>query len=166
MWLTDLLATLHVLFAIAWLGGGIMFGFIVAPKVGQTSPAASREFFVKVAPAVLRFFTIVPGLAVVFGLLLVYNITGGDWSMLSPSTSWGFDVSTGMGFAFAALVVGEVGASPALHRVVRIMTDLGSPGGPGPEQIPPAVQRARILATASIVLLIITMVFMVGAGFY
>ncbi len=166
MWVTDLLATLHVLFAVAWLGGGIMFGFIIAPQIGQLSPQSSREFFVRVAPRVLRFFYVVPGLAIVFGLLLVYNMTGGDWSMLSPSTAWGFDVSLGMAFALSAFVVGEVGASPALHRLIRVMESVGTPGGPGPEQIPPAVRRARLLATASLGLLFITVVFMVGAGFY
>ena len=166
MWLTDLLATFHVLFAISWLGGGIMFGFVVAPRVGQTSPPAAREFFLRVGPGVLRFFQVVPALTIVFGLLLLYNITGGDWSQLSPSTAWGFNVSLGMTFALAAVVVGEAGASPALHRLIGIFDKLGTPGGSTPDQIPSAVNRARILATASIALLLITMVFMVGAGFY
>ncbi|HYK93327.1 MAG TPA: hypothetical protein VEY07_04705 [Thermoplasmata archaeon] len=166
MWLTDLLATFHVLFAISWLGGGIMFGFIIAPRLGLMAPPAAREFFIRVVPTVLRFFIVVPTLTVIFGFLLLYNLIGGDWSMLSPSTSWGFDISLGMTFALAALVVGEAGASPALHRLVGLFESLGSPGGATPESIPPAINRARNFATLSIALLLITMVFMVGAGFY
>ena len=166
MWLTDLLATFHVLFAISWLGGGIMFGFVVAPRVGLTSPPAAREFFLRVVPGVLRFFQVVPVLTIGFGLLLLYNMTGGDWSQLSPSTAWGFDVSLGMTFALAAAIVGEAGAAPALHRLIVIFEKLGTPGGSTPDQIPPAIGRARFLATASLALLLVTMVFMVGAGFY
>lgn len=166
MWLTDLLATFHVLFAVLWLGGGIMFGFLIAPRIGQTSPSTAREFFLKVGPAVLRYFQVIPALTILFGLLLLGNIVGGDWGQLSPSTAWGFDVSLGMLFAIAAFVVGEAGAAPALHRLIGVFERLGTPGGPGPEAIPPAVARARLLASASLALLVVTMVFMVGAGFY
>ncbi len=166
MWLTDLLATFHVLFAVAWLGGAIMFGVIIAPAAARISPAASREFFVRVAPGVLRFFQIVPVLAIFFGLLLLYNMTGGDWSMLSSSTSWGLDTSVGMAFGIGAFVVGEGGAAPALQRMIRLLSNLGSPGGPSPEEVPRAAMRARVMATATLVLLLGAMVFMVGAGFY
>lgn len=167
MWLTDLLATFHVLFAMSWLGGGIMFGFIIGPQVARIPPPATREFFVNVGPAVLRFFQVVPTLTIAFGLLLVYNMTGGDWSQLSPATSWGFDVSVGMTFAIAAFVVGEAGAAPALGKVVRLLKSFtpGS-GAPPPAELPAAVRNARVTATVSILLLGVTMVFMVGAGFY
>ena len=166
MWLTDVLATFHILFAVLWLGGGVMFGIVIAPRLAAMPPPASREFFIKVVPTVLRFFQVVPALAVGFGLLLVANMTGGDWSMLSPNTSWGLSLSLGMTTAVAALVVGEAGASPALHRLIKLMESLGAPGGSTPDQIPPAIARSRNLALVSLVLLLLTMGFMVAAGFY
>lgn len=166
MWVTDLLATFHVLFAVAWLGGGVMFGIVIGPRLASFSPPAAREFFVKAGPQILRFFVVVPALTVGFGLLLIYNITGGDWSQLAPTSSWGLSISAGIAFALAALIVSEVGATPALKRVIQLMGEAVSHDSPAVAKIPGAIRRAQLTATGTLGLLLATLACMVAAGFY
>jgi len=165
MLLTVVLATLHILFAIAWLGGGVMFGMIIAPALASLTPGASREFFVRIGPRVVRFFQVVPVLTILFGLLLLGNMVQGDWSQLQ-NTGWGQDISAGMLLAIVALVVSEAGSGPALAKLITTVGSVGTPGGPGPEAIPPAVAKARNLAMVVMVLLLATLVCMAAAGFY
>lgn len=166
MLLTAILAFAHVLSAMAWLGGGILFGFFVAPKLGHLPPSSSRDFFLSVVPGIARFFQAAAGATIVFGLLLLYNMTHGDLGMLGFSTAWGFDITVGMVVALLAFVVSEALAAPALVKVVRLMRSMGPNSGPPPAELPKAIRLAGSTATLTLVLLLITLGLMVSAGFY
>ena len=168
MLLTAIWAGLHVISAMMWLGGGILFGAFIAPALGKLSPQASGEFFVKIIPRVMRFFQIVALTTVVFGILLLYNITNGDIGSLSPTASWyGFDITFGVLFAAIAFVLSEAVSVPALGRVVRLIKELQTSGQAHPTpQLPRAIRLATWTAYSTVLLLIITLAFMVSAGFY
>jgi uncharacterized membrane protein len=169
-WVRDVLVTwvlawLHVISAICWLGGGIMFAFVVAPALSKLSPASSGEFLVKVVPRVVRFFQVFAGLTILFGLLLLYNL--GGLGLLSPSTSSGLDVTVGATFAIVAFVVSEFVAVPIQLRAIRMIREMLAAGQhQPPAQFPKTLRLASITATRTVVLLILTSIFMVGAGFY
>jgi uncharacterized membrane protein len=162
---TAILAWLHVFSAIAWLGGGIMFLFIVAPGVAKMPPPASGEFFLRVAPRVARFFQIVAATTVVFGALLLYNL--GGLSLLDPSTTYGLELIIGVSFALAAFVVSELVAVPPVYRAVRLIRGMMSSAAHEPPPELPATMRAvEITGFLTLALLILTSMFMIAAGFY
>ncbi len=162
---TWVLAWLHVVSAICWLGGGIMFAFVVGPALSRLSPASSGEFLVKVVPRVVRFFQVFAALTILFGLLLLYNLGGP--SLLSPSTSYGVDLSIGAGFAIVAFVESEFVAVPIQLQAVRMIREMLAAGQHQPPAgFPKTLRLATITATLTVVLLIFASVFMVGAGFY
>ena len=165
MLLTAILAWLHVFSAIGWLGGGIMFGLVVAPALSKLSPMASGEFLVKVGPRVGRFFQAFAGLTVLFGALLLYNI--GGFGLLNPSTTYGLELSIGVTFALAAFVVSEFFSVPPLLKAVRLIKEAQSSGTHGPPPgLAKALKTAQLTAVLTLLLLMLTLVFMVGAGFY
>ena len=145
-----------------------MFGFVIAPALANLSPASSGEFFVKIAPRVIRFFQIAAGSTVLFGVLLVYaGISNGDFPGLSPSTTWGLSLTVGLVIGFVAFLIAEFMAVPALRKVIRIISGMQTGGQQGgPEELGRALRRARLTASTAVVLLIITLVFMIAAGFY
>ena len=98
---TWILAWLHVVSAICWLGGGIMFAFVVGPALSRLSPASSGEFLVKVVPRVVLFFQVLAGLTILFGVLLLYNM--GGFGLLSPSTSYGLDLTARSGIRYCCV---------------------------------------------------------------
>lgn len=162
---TWILAWLHVISAIGWLGGGIMFAFIIGPALEKLSPSASAEFLVKVVPRVARFFQAIAGLTVLFGILLLYNLGGPG--LLSWSTSYGVDLTVGVSIALIAFVLAEFVVIPIQLRAVRMIRDMLAAGEHQPPAAFPGTLRwAKITATLLVVLLIIASVFMVGAGFY
>jgi uncharacterized membrane protein len=165
MLLTALLAWLHVISAIAWLGGGIMFGFVIAPTLSKFSPPASGEFLVKVGPRVARFFQVIAGTTILFGALLLYNL--GGFGLLTPSNTYGIELTIGVTFALIAFVVSEFFGVPPLLKAVRLIREMQSAGRhEPPAELPKALRVAAATATLTVVLLILTSVFMVAAGFY
>jgi len=160
-----ILAWLHVVSAICWLGGGIMFAFVVGPALARLSPASSGEFLVKVVPRVVMFFQVFAGLTILFGVLLLYNM--GGLGLLSPSSSYGLDLTLGATFAIVAFVESEFVAVPIQLRAVRLIREMLAAGGhQPPAEFPRTVRLATITATVTVVLLILASIFMVGAGFY
>jgi len=161
------IAWFHIFSAVGWLGGGIMFGFVIAPALARLTPPASGEFMIKVVPRVLRFFQVLPGMALLFGFLLLYHMTGGDFGMLSPSTSWGFDISSGILFALVTFAIAELHTVPTFSKAIGIVKQMQASGQPQPSpELPKVLNRARISATVGLFLLLVVLAFMVAAGFY
>jgi hypothetical protein len=168
MLLTVILAVLHILGAVAWLGGGILFAALIGPGLGRLTPQSSGEFFLKVVPRVIRFFQGAAAFTVLFGILLLYNITNGDVGSIAPQNSgYGFDLTFGIAFAIVAFVMAEAVAAPSMSRVVRLIQGMQESGqGPPSPDLPRAIRIASGASAASVVLLLITLAFMVSAGFY
>ncbi len=164
--LTTILAFLHILSAMGWLGGGILFGFVIAPKFAKLSLTGSRDFFVTIQPGVIRFFQGIAGATILFGLLLLYVMTGGDFGQLTPSTSWGFDILAGMTTAIVAFVISEFLAVPSFQKLVALNRKMGADGSNVPPELHRTARYAGMMATLSVVLLLVTLGFMVAAGFY
>jgi uncharacterized membrane protein len=165
---TAIFAWLHIVSAIGWLGGGIMFGFVVAPALSKLSPASSGEFFMKIVPRVARFFQIVAGSTVLFGVLLLYTgISNGDFSGLTLSSTWGLSIVIGLSLGFIAFLVSEFVAVPPLRKAIRIITEMHASGQQEPPpELQKTLKRAGLLANVTVTLLILAVVFMVSAGFY
>jgi uncharacterized membrane protein len=165
MLLTAILAWLHVLSAIMWLGGGIMFGMVIVPTLSRFSPAASGEFLVRVGPRVGRFFQVVAGSTILFGVLLLYNI--GGFGLLDPSTTYGIELSIGITFALVAFVISEFFAVPPILKAVRLIQEMQKSGGhEPPAELPRTLKIAGITAMTTLVFLLLASAFMVAAGFY
>ncbi len=168
MLVTAILAWFHIISAIGWLGGGIMFAVVVAPALEKLSAPSSGEFFVKVVPRVARFFQIVAGSTVLLGVLLLYGMDpNGGFRILSLSSSLGFNLTIGLSIGFVAFLMSEFVAVPPLFRAIRIIkeTQASSQQQP-PEELRRTLRRAAIAADLTVSLLVLTSVFMVAAGFY
>lgn len=163
MLLTAVLAYLHVVSAISWLGGGILFTFVVGPRLARMPPASTRDFLVTVVPGIARFFQVVAGLTLLFGFLLMFDMVGGDYSQFS--TSWGIAISIGLSIALVAFVISEAFAGPAFLRLAAAAEKI-TPGTPPDPGFPTRVRYASMLGLTVTVLLIATLSFMIAAGFY
>jgi uncharacterized membrane protein len=166
--LTAILAWLHIISAIGWLGGGIMFALVVAPSVAKLSPPSSGEFFVKVVPKVATFFRIAALSTILFGLLLIYfGVSNGDLGPYSTSSTWGVSITIGFSFGFIAFLNSELVAVPPLQKAVKMIKEMQSSGHhQPPAELPKVLRRASLTANITVSLLIVTLIFMVAAGFY
>ena len=168
MLITAIFALFHIASAIMWLGGGILFAVVIAPSLAKLSPPSSGEFFVKVVPRVSLIFRIVAGTTVLFGVLLIYTgISNGDFPAFSLSSTWGASIAIGLSIGLIAFLNSEFVAQPPLRKVIRLLKEMQASGKhEPPAELPKTIKRAALTANTTVILLIITLIFMVSAGFY
>lgn len=169
MIITAVLAWLHVFSAILWLGGGVMFGFVIAPYLAKLSPPGPAEFFVKIVPRVSVFFRVVAGTTILFGLLLfIAGVENGDFPSYSLSSAWGIGITIGMVFGILAFLNSEFVAQPPLKKAMKMFNELLAPGHQGPPSpdLPATLKRAALTARITVFLLILAMSFMIAAAYY
>ena len=165
MLLTWIWASAHILSAIAWLGGAMVFAFVIGPSLELLAPGSRADFLIHVTPRLVRFFQIVAGTTVVFGVLLLYNLGGPG--LLDPSTTYGLLLNVAVALAVIAFVVSEALVGPAFMRGVHLLTAMAKEGArEPPAEFPRTMGRAKIYSATVLVLLLVVSVCMTGAGFY
>ncbi|MBI3840344.1 MAG: hypothetical protein HY297_00035 [Thaumarchaeota archaeon] len=163
--LIAVLAYGHILSAVGWLGGGLLITFIIGPNVRKLAPAASLEFNAKVLPKILTFVQAMIGTTFLFGLLLLYVISDGDYAWLTTSPQ-GLDVTTGIVVALITSAVVFSVTVPSFKKVIQIANSViqGGQQAPPPELMKYA-KRARQGSLIAISLLFFVLAMMVAAGF-
>jgi len=163
-----IVAWLHVISAISWLGGGIMFAFVIGPALAKLSPPSSGEFLVKVVPRVVLFFQIMAGSTVLFGLLLLYTILPTvNFGTFSNLTTYGLEITIGMSIGFVTFLISEFVAVPIQLKAIKMIKTMQASGQhQPPAEFPKTLKRAANTATLTVILLFFVLVFMIAAGFY
>ena len=153
------LTFLHIVFAMGWLGGVMLFLSAVGPGARAFTPPAVLEFLTKIGPKQVRFFAGVATGTIVFGLALLFAVFGTDYS------SWPNYIEAGFGFGLIAYLVAMLVTVPTFRRVERIARQLmsGPPGSPPPE-FPKLLRRANMAAMAVALILLLALVFMVSSA--
>ncbi len=149
------IAYLHIISAMGWLGGALLFTSALAPGVRRMSQAGTVEFFAVVAPRLTRYFLVVVVSTVIFGPLLFLTIP--DESPL---------IYGGMASGLAAflLVMSEV---PVFGRLTKTAQEMLKTGHSGQllNQYQKDLRRAGISTVATVVLLVVALMFMVYSGY-
>ena len=162
--LLDALAYAHILSAVAWLGGGILTGFVVGPNLMKLSPQARLEFNAKVLPRVLRFVQAAIGATFLFGLVFFYELFNGSFSTLS-ATSQGKDIYAGIVLGVLAAIVAWSVTFPSFNKVVKLSEEALKSTPPSPSsEMAKYGGRARMGALVGMVLLLLALAMMVAAG--
>lgn len=157
----------HVLSAVGWLGGSLLTGFVIGPGLQKLSPPSRLEFTDKLIPKILRYVMGMIAGTFFFGLLLLYYMTGGDFSMLSPSTTFGAAMSVGIGIAVITAILAFTVVIPSFYKMASIAEGVLKSGGqPPPPEMMKYARRAKIGSETGSLLLLLVLVMMVAAGFY
>lgn len=157
----------HVLSAVGWLGGSLLTAFIIGPSLQSLSAPARLEFLAKVIPRIIRYVGATIGGTFIFGLLLLYYVLGGDFAMMSPSTTYGAALSAGITLAVITAIFAGAVVFPAFSKMAKMADGVLKSGGqPPPPEMMKYANRARIGSAIGAVLLLIVLALMVTAGFY
>ncbi len=153
---TTVLAALHIISAIGWLGGAVLFVSVVAPGLRALSPGASLEFIAKILPKATRFFTGAASATVVFGLVLFFYSGVDDIA-----------VKVGAILGLAAFLIAMLVAIPAFNKAHKMAAQMLAtpPSGPPPAEFAAALKRGGMGATIVVLILVLTAIFMVVSGF-
>ena len=153
-----ILAYLHIISAMGWLGGAALFVSVVGPGLRSLSLTARLEFLSKIGPGATRFFIGSSTATIVFGLALLFSFPGASSATLNAGLAVGL-----IAYLDAILV-----AIPSLRKADRLAKEMlasGQAGGPPSPELAKALKRGGIGVATVVVLLVITLISMVTAGF-
>ncbi|MDG6925706.1 MAG: hypothetical protein JRN09_04050 [Nitrososphaerota archaeon] len=166
MILNTVVVWLHVFGAIGWMGAGMAFAFVIGPSVGLMSPPARTEFFAKVVPKYLRFVEVFSILTIIFGVVSAVVFADGDYSIFSPSTTFGLLISTGAVLGLATIGLAMAVIVPTARKISAISQVLLQNPGPPPAELLVLAKRLRVSSTLALFVLIVVTMLMVGAATY
>ncbi|HET6403344.1 MAG TPA: hypothetical protein VFH78_01750 [Candidatus Thermoplasmatota archaeon] len=134
--ITGIVRVIHIVTSVAWVGGALLWGNIIAPRVLQRGPPQIRRPFAEaVIPAMTRYYMIVASLAILSGLVLVGQIWGwGNYGQAFQEPTGGYGLWLGIG-AVSAIVMAIIGfgiIAPTGKKLVAFMGTMNGP--PTPEQ--------------------------------
>src|SRR5437667_4973489 len=156
-----ILAYLHIISAMGWLGGAALFVSVVGPGLRSLSLTARLEFLSKIGPGATRFFIGSSTATIVFGLALLFSFPGASSATLT----------TGLAVGLIAYLDAILVAIPSLRKADHLAKEMlasgqagrQAGGHPSPE-LAKALKRGGIGVATVVVLLVITLISMVTAG--
>lgn len=110
--MNELILIVHILSAAAWIGGGLLGGF-VAPRMARSGAGASLGWARVSAEAGTKYFNPAGILTVLTGIGLVLVSDLYDWSDTF--------VSIGLGVAIATALIGALAQRPGSERIIAAL---------------------------------------------
>jgi uncharacterized membrane protein len=156
---------LHLVGAVGWLGGAMIFAMLIGPTLPSLTPATRGELIVKLIPKYIRYVEIFAFVTPIFGLTLALYITHGNWSVFSPSTNFGLYISLGALLSLVMWVIAFGLVGPTARKVVYLTREMmKTPGAPPPPALPKASKRLRLTSTTGLVVMLVIVACMVKAA--
>ncbi len=155
-------AFLHIVFAIAWLGGALYFAFVLGPRSRSLSPVAAMEFIAKVGRTTTTYVLTVSTLTIIFGLALLYVYFGGDYA------KWPLTMEIGFTLGLIAYLEGMLSTGPTMRKASGIANGYvkNPQQGAPPAELLALMKKGGISSTIGTVILVFAAAFMVSTAFY
>ncbi len=155
------IAWLHIFTAVGWMGAVLAFGIALGPQLVKLSPSARLEFVAHVLPRFTRYVITFAGLTLFFGVVLSYFLFD---ALFNPIRAEGTYIGIGAALGLTAILLGIFVLVPTAKKLAELAKGaLVNPGPPKPE-LGALQKRLSRTALTGLVLLILTLVFMVGAA--
>jgi hypothetical protein len=151
-----ILLYLHIISAMGWLGGAILFLSVIAPGLRTLSPTASLEFLTKVGPKSTRFFIGASTATIIFGLALFFALQG-DYTS---------GIYVGIILGVIAYLDAMLVAVRSFNKADRLAKDILASGqaGPPPAEFTKALRMGGLGVMLAVILLLLAVIFMVASG--
>jgi uncharacterized membrane protein len=132
---TGIVRIVHIVTAVMWVGGALLWGMLIAPRILRDGPPQIRRPFAEaVIPALTRYYMIVGPLAILSGFVLVGMLWGWDDYAGAFQRGGGYGAALGLGAlsAIAMAIVGFGIIAPSGKKLLAAMASASTP--PTPEQ--------------------------------
>lgn len=127
--LAAVVRVIHIVTAVAWVGGALLWGNIIGPRVmAKGPPQIRRPFAEAVIPAMTRYYIVVASLAIVSGFVLVGQVNGwSDYFGVFMGGQYGLWLGLGVVSAIAMAIVGFGIIAPTGKRMLAAMAQIQGP---------------------------------------
>jgi uncharacterized membrane protein len=143
-----LLLFVHVLAAMAWVGGGILLHLISERAVKAQDPGRIRALLDDAEMLGKRFFGPVTGLTLLFGILLVFN---GDW---------GWDHVFILGGLAGIVLSAILGFGMIQPAATKVLADLEASGGVLDDKVNAGLKKIQMVSRVDLLVLVVVVFLM------
>ncbi len=164
MLLNAVVAWLHILGAVGWLGTAMLFGIVLGPTLAKLSPSARSELVIKLFPRFLPYLQGFASFTLLMGVALALVVAQGDYSIYAPTHPFGLYISVGAGLSLVSLIVALGVVVPSARKVLAMTKGLAEKPGAPPNELMKASMRMKSGATVVLIVLLIVLAFMVAAA--
>lgn len=137
---------LHILSAVAWIGGAFVWGMVIAPRLLAKGPMLIRRPVLEALVVPLpRFFHSAGIATLVFGVLLLGDMYG--WSQFASTLQAGsYGAALGAGIVLAVIMVttGFVVIEPTIKKLLATVQSIPAPSPGSPPSPPPVAVQAQL----------------------
>ena len=127
--LTGIIRVIHIVTAIAWVGGVLLWSNVIGPRVMMRGPPQIRRPFAEaVIPTLTRYYMTVGIVAILSGLLLVWRLYPTDY-FGAFQVPGGYGAALGIG-AMAGIALAIVGfgiIAPTGKKMLATMAKINGP---------------------------------------
>ncbi|HUR69006.1 MAG TPA: hypothetical protein VM370_07140 [Candidatus Thermoplasmatota archaeon] len=127
--LTGVIRVIHIASAVAWVGGALLWGNVIAPRVmARGPPQIRRPFAEAVIPAMTRYYMIVGPLSILSGLVLIWRLYPTDYfSAFQVGGGYGPALAIGALSAILMAIVGFGVIAPTGKKLLAAMGAASTP---------------------------------------
>ena len=163
--LVDIVTYAHILSAMAWLGGALLFLLVIGPVLPRLSAIGRRDVIVSVLPRLTRYMTIAGGLTILFGFALAGVVVYQGMDSFDPGQTWGLAITIGAILALVAALEGGLIVGRNVAKLVKLSGGTPSEAGSDPPaDAAPLVRRIQQSAVVTVALLLTALGAMVVAA--
>lgn len=160
-----ILALLHILSTIGWMGTAMFVVMVMTPTLLRLSLPTRIELILTLFPRLIRYVTVFATLTIVFGALLAFATVGGSINSFALSNPWGFRIIVGAVLTLLAYFMAVGIAVPTLRKIMHLVEWMKqNPKDKPPAEMASLQNRLKISTMIVLALLTIILVFMVAAA--
>lgn len=149
----------HVVAGLCWLGEVLTVNLVLLPALGRADAALRARMLAVILPLVFRLATLLGGVAVISGAVLLWTMSGGDLTRL-VDTEWGRRI----------LIGGLLGGPLFLFHLFQESRWEGSLAqrlmamGDDPAQSDRVLRHLRVIPRIGLGILVLSVLFMSAAA--
>lgn len=155
-WLEVIVRFLHILFGVAWVGGGLFYGHSVLGGLRKAPPEVRGPAMMSIGKKQMTFFLVAGPLTFLFGLWNQFLLFGGFNYSASP-------VNQALGVGFVLTLVMLAISFGVTYPTFRKLEALGPPRGPPSAELMGLQKRLMMAGMSTVALGVIVIAFMVVA---
>ena len=151
------LRLLHIVPGVLWVGGAVIFAWVVEPRVRALGPEVAGPVMVAVGRVMSPILLSLGGVTIIVGIVLIDRTPGRSFDQLFD-TGWGWAIGVGL----ITSLVGYAFGLAAWSRVRKILALVdAAEGPPGPED---RAERMRLGGQSRMLVRIATVFIVVAVG--
>ena len=149
-----ILRLLHIVSGVLWVGGAVIFAWVVEPRIRALGPEIAGPVMVSIGRVISPVLLSLGGITIIVGFMLIDRTPNRSFDQLFDS-GWGWAIGLGLVTSIIGYAIG-LAAWMKTKKILALIDVADGPPGPGnmSERINLSGQARMMMRTASVFIVI------------